>query len=1140
MNPLKYRHRLPIGRIGWLLIAVAAALGQGVLAAAADAKPTASAELVVTEKVLRPAEKVTPLGANDWGGCGAVQWAANNFVHNAGNEPVYWRNLHRVKECGPNWFEIDGPGTSWWQLWNNGFLSGANLRIYRIVDKAGKPLPLNGQGDYLDLANADHVVLAGKTTILPEGTPGFPDGGWIANTYSTPFPNAWIRHGNLACTDPSGLDNGRAYWYVVTAVGPDDQESEPSNEVSATPQAGIDTPPHVVVHGNDDKLPPFAPGRPFELALKAYGGQPPLRWESVDEQGQRRALPQGLSLDAATGRISGNPETDVADYRLRLKVTDAKGRSDTRLYVINPKGPAGEAGAKNRGWGLAASTPKKEAEKAPPAKAKPQPPQGLSATAGDGCVTLTWKASPSPSVVAYRIKRSVAPAAKQEQRVHLAPGGPALEKWDYVVIEKRFGNFDMKYVNPRVRGIGNPMNSPNWFWNADLKQVSFSLVPHPKPVPAEMVDPGETCLEVRASPGAQEISQIVFIGTKHGGESIWYGQLEPEKKYRLEVWLRQEGLADGGKVGFSYGKGYPAIRQTFQVTGQWQKYTLDFTGPERPVDPMHFGHTFTFTGPGTLWMDNCRIFRVYRAESAERPYTPNATVFQELMASQPDSGPKGAHRIWFLNRDATMSSILSWHANSCVSLDWSTSVRGTMDMTLPMGLAFDLYTGRDASSRMRPWLVLQHILHSEQDWLNFIEYLAVPYDRQRDTPESKPWAWRRCQQRGVSRPWTDEFPEILVEFGNETWHNGVFPDWLGFNRYHAVWQGGPEYGLFARYLIENMKKSPYWKEQGLDRKIRFCLGAGYNGSVEKDGKVRGYGEEAMQTCPYTTALGHANYVGPKWETGDKATAVFDDHGVQATLLGFLAGPEQNQIKMGQARDALEKSHHAYDIVAYEGGPSGYALPGRDSSQQKLVNERYGKSLAMAVAALDAWMRSYQYGWTYQNFLGYGQGLYWNSHTPLWDGFRPSPGWQALVMRNRLASGDLMAVEEKGVPTIRWDKKTYPLVGAYALRDGDRWAVIVVSRKLDGKHEGQDFGDGCTPVTLRLPIRSARKITVHKLTGDPRASNREKLVIAPKAEDVPADALADGVLAIDDHTGGSTHGMPPGSILIYVFEKTKSK
>jgi hypothetical protein len=134
----------------------------------------------------------------------------------------------------------------------------------------------------------------------------------------------------------------------------------------------------------------------------------------------------------------------------------------------------------------------------------------------------------------------------------------------------------------------------------------------------------------------------------------------------------------------------------------------------------------------------------------------------------------------------------------------------------------------------------------------------------------------------------------------------------------------------------------------------------------------------------------------------------------------------------------------------------------------------------------------------------------------------------------------MAVEAKSVPTIRWDKKVHPLVGAYAMRDGDRWAAIVVSRKLDGKHDGFDFGDGGTPVTLRLPFRSAGKITLHKLAGDPRQSNREKLSIAPQTQEIPAGALSDGTFVITAQTGGGANGLPPGAILLYVFERTGDK
>ncbi len=1077
------------------------------------ADPGAPADLAVTTTVLRPAEKVPPLGPNGWGGCGAVEWAANNFVRNAGNEPVWWRNLHRVKACGPNWFEIDGPGTSWWDLWASGFLSGASLRIYRLVDKDGKSLPLRSDGNSLDLAGADHVLFVGKGQVIPEGSKDFPDGGWIANTYTTPHPNAWVKHGNLAVTDASALENGRTYWYAVVAVGPGDQESDLSSEVSAVPAAGADDGPHVIISGNDDNLPALKAGADFEFGPKVFGGKPPYRWDAVDKDAKPAPLPEGLKLDAATGRISGKAATAAEDLALRLKVTDAQGRSAVRTWVINPKPAAGAAAA----------------------KAKPQPPQDLKAVAGDGCVTLSWKASPSPNVVAYRLKRSTAPAAKQMQRVYVTAGTAKLEKWDYVVVERKFSPFDMRYVNPRVRGIGNPMDAPAWYWNGDGAKTAFSLVPHPKPVPEAMVEPGETCMQVKAGPGEQTIGQYVFIGTKRAGESIWYGQLEPGRKYRLEVWLRQEGLAGDGAVTFSFGRGYPDIRQAFQVTGEWKEFQCEFAGPERPEEPWHFGHQFTFTGPGTLWMDNARVFRCDRPEDAEKPYVPNATVLEELLKSQPAAGRKAAHRIWFLARDATMASILGWYAGANVRPDWRTAVDGTMNMTVPMGLSFDLSTGADPASRMRPWLVMQHILHSEEDWLGFLEYLAAPYDPKTDSPKSKPWAWRRYQQRGTGTPWTDEFESITVEFGNETWHNGVFDDWLGFSTRGAVHQGGKEYGLFMTYLIGAIQKSPLWKSRGLDKKIRFALGANYDGQVQADGKVVGYGEEAIQACPGAAVLGHANYVGPKWETGDYSARRYDDHGVQECLLSFLTGPERSQIKMGKAREALAASHHAYDIAAYEGGPGGFALPGSASAEQVETNEKYGKSLAQAVGALDAWMRSYQYGWTDQCYLGYGQGNHWSSHTVLADGFRPTPAWLALALRNRYASGDLMVVQERSVPTFQRGKETYPLVGAYAMRDKDRWSVFVVSRKLDGKHDGSGFGDGFTPVRLALPFARAGKITLHKLTGDPRLTNREKMNIDIQTQEVPAAALEKGALAVNERTGGSKDGMPPGSIYLYVFE-----
>ncbi len=350
----------------------------------------------------------------------------------------------------------------------------------------------------------------------------------------------------------------------------------------------------------------------------------------------------------------------------------------------------------------------------------------------------------------------------------------------------------------------------------------------------------------------------------------------------------------------------------------------------------------------------------------------------------------------------------------------------------------------------------------------------------------------------------------------------------------AIWQGGREYGMFAEHLIGAMKESPYWSDS-LDARIRFVLGDGYPRRDVGDGWELTYGEEAMRECPDADILAHANYVGPKWETSESSSGVFDDHGVQATLFAWLRGNLEGFRGMKAAREKIAATGKEYSIAAYESGPSGYTLPGSAGREIVEVNEQYGKSLAMGVAALDAWLGAYEQGWTYQNFLGYGQGQYWNSHTWFSNGFRPSPGWLALKLRNRFARGDLMAVETTSVPDLRFYEATYPLIGVYAMREGSRWSVFVLSRKLDGNHDGFDFGDGGTAVTLTLPFRTAETITLHRLTGDPRANNREAMDVDIETLPVPAAAVANGTFRVNAQSGGLASGMPPGSIYLYVFE-----
>ncbi|MEZ0297736.1 MAG: hypothetical protein ACAI35_14905 [Candidatus Methylacidiphilales bacterium] len=891
------------------------------------------AEFIVTADVAKPSAKVPPIGANDFGGPNGGEYAVNNFIRNGGNEPIAWKNMHRAMNVEGKSFELDGGSgkTSWYDLWNDGLFSGARVRVYRIVDKAGNPLPINKMGKYLELTTADRVVLVGTTHVIKPGEEGFPKGGWVVS----------------------------------------------------------------------------------------------------------------------------------------------------------------------------------------------EPPPG-----------------------------------KKANRVYLAADSPDLAPFDYIVLDQAFDKFDMEWVHPRVRAQSGPKDRPNFYWDFSSPEMRLSIVAHPGKVPAEMaVTAGKGCMQIEAVAGENKISHVRFCGTEFGKESLYYPQLEPGKKYRLSLWMRQEGLGDKGQVHFGMSvpvPGHEGIEQNFDVTGEWARYTFDFEGPERPAKAKHYGPMFKFSGgpgasAGKLWMDNIRLFRYDSDADLARAdgYIPNRTILNELVSTQPAAGEKGCHRVWVLDRDSTMDSLMSWYPSSGINPNWNTPVGGlNSGRTIPSVLTFDLNTGNSAATRMVPHIVIQHILHDEQDWINLMEYLSAPYNPAVDKPETKPFAYRRFQQRGTGTPWTDEFREIIIEFGNETWHNTKMKDWIGFALYGQIHQGGTEYGLFSQYLINNIKKSPYWASQKLDGKVHFCLGGNYSGEVNGD-VIRGYAELAISRCPGAQYIGHANYFGPKWEQKQKPLTEFNDEGLFAMIMNYQIEIKPRQARMDDARQKLAARGVNYDVVAYEGGPSGYSIDRESRSNEGLVDaaENYGKSMGAAVCCIDTWFGSALQGWTYQDFFSFAQGRFWASHTMFSEGFRAHVPWLAMKLRNQYGSGDLMKVTDKQMPSITGPDGAgeLPLIGVYAMRDEvkKQWSVFVISRKMNATVHGQSMGDGFSQVSLQLPFKSAEKVSLHKLCADPRANNRIAETVKIESQQLDAKKLsADGKWKVDSSTGGGAGGLPPGSIFVYVFEGTR--
>ena len=258
-----------------------------------------------------------------------------------------------------------------------------------------------------------------------------------------------------------------------------------------------------------------------------------------------------------------------------------------------------------------------------------------------------------------------------------------------------------------------------------------------------------------------------------------------------------------------------------------------------------------------------------------------------------------------------------------------------------------------------------------------------------------------------------------------------------------------------------------------------------------------------------------------------------------TLLGMHNGQRDLILQAAATRDYLNAAGDtSYQIVAYEGGPSGYWT----NPDNPEIDELYGKSVAMGVAALDAWLFSSQNGYTYQCYLGFNSGIWWSSHTlPEACGFRAHPGWLALKMRNRYAIGkQMLQTIHNTEPTINTDGEDISLIGSYAFTDGNTCSIFVLSRKLDGVHDDVDFGNGYTPVTLHLPFDEIRRITRYRLEQpdgtpvDPRANNRDSLEVVIGSEQIDTGYF-NSDFVINENTGGGIGGIPPGSIQLFVFE-----
>lgn len=864
----------------------------------------------------------------------------------------------------------------------------------------------------------------------------------------------------------------------------------------------------------------------------AEGGYTTSGWESIVGDDDKVIDP---TVSEARIKVGKDWRTGVPYYfSVRSVGTDGTESGPSNVVSVSPD--SSSKGSVNNS--VEDFEPTGEVNEAPVA------PSNLSASIqSDGQILLKWEAPNSFEPAGYRVYFSEH-APENHKGFHLrlttSGGSHLIKDGDLAFVCTQKKQFNPDHIR-HIRYNNKSFSSGSFIKELpkDKAGMDWELVEHPGQIPPEFTDHGETCLKLTL-----DSDTVQFVsGNRYAGHSQdYYATFTPGIEYVVEFWVRSDAtrenavrftVASWNLASESDPSKFPFEPVDFTATNEWQKKSVvvvpDSTGIQssgvRTI-------VLKVTGPGTFWIDG---FKMYPKN--EGHIKPDSLALQRTKEA-------GLEAIRFHNH------IKSGLSHSMEMLTNAPGVIGTKGLnkknnsnTLPVLLDYV------KQSNTNPWL--QTEMHmSETEWLGLVEYLAAPYDPQSDTPEEKPWAYKRYLQ-GYQTPWVNEFEKIYFEISNETW-NWLFWPWVfGAGTVDeetgVEYSRAAEYGLYNEYVLGVLRSSPYWTNE-LGEKFVSVLGGWSVGS----GRENGYSAQAIMHSPNSDFVTQAGYNGG-WDT-DEPPATPDDS-TFARIIAYWNQKEPEEAGAMELRRELiaQGRAHEYKYGTYEAGP-GYALPGLNNTppmtnEEKEAQEEVGKSLANGVATLDAFLGRAVLGYQTQNFFTLQfRKSYWTSHQAITRGAVPYPSFLGLQLYNTRGTGDFLSTEVLSVPTRdlpafkkRDAREDAAMVSVYATNDGDRVNVFVLSKKIDQfideNNDGKiDEGDhGFTPTTIHLPFTSAESVTLFKMSGDPRANNLYEENV--RIEERTGIGFDPEFVLNKSRTGESRDGLPPGSIFLYVFEGT---
>ena len=228
------------------------------------------------------------------------------------------------------------------------------------------------------------------------------------------------------------------------------------------------------------------------------------------------------------------------------------------------------------------------------------------------------------------------------------------------------------------------------------------------------------------------------------------------------------------------------LDKTITLTSAWHDYNLDFSAAEDGHALGTVALTFNVSGASVL-LDDVSLQSTSSAKD-------NPTVFRDEVVDALRTLQPGILR--YQDGDHIGSSIENWIAPPFARqrAGWS---EGASEMTsIPMGLPEFLQLC--VVVHAEPWINLPAGI-SPDEMRQLMEYLAGP--------SSTPFGKKRGA-RGQAEPWTNVFPIIHIELGNEEWNSATFAG--------AAMNDPVVYGRRAALIFGAARSSQYFAAQKFD------------------------------------------------------------------------------------------------------------------------------------------------------------------------------------------------------------------------------------------------------------------------------------------------------------------------------------